>query len=470
MIFATSLPLAKPFFSVLRLPASSVGLLCRLVVASLSGLHSASAAASAIRTDPRHRAQIVRFLARAGWSHNWSTLELLADLLWQSCQTEDGIWVFILDQTYHSTCGTHMQNTFSRGNKKQRHKNSNRNQKKTSRHACHCFVFGLLISPQTGTRIPLVRSYYTKDYCVQMAAKAKAGKLAPERVPTYRTQTDIAAELIHAVCVPAKMSVLVLGDTAFEAKQIRQACQERRFHWITPANPERVLTGKKPRRRLADVGKNLQAEAMSRIELCPGLNDWWRHQRGSRSKAWRGKYGRQYWTHAETLDIHNVGTVQAVFSTTKQPQTAQPVQIQKILLTDLTEWDAKAVVAAYAVRWQIEMFFKEMKGELGMSDYRVRDFQEVEGWVQSCCIAFVYLEWYRLQQREKGERTEWWWRQRVTGLALQVQQDMEQEDLLQIAEQMQTEQGRAWLYGRLAKAVPLEQRRHQAGGSGAFAA
>jgi hypothetical protein len=72
---------------------------------------------------------------------------------------------------------------------------------------------------------------------------------------------------------------------------------------------------------------------MSRIELCPGLGDWWRHQRGSKAKAWRGKYARRYWARAETLDVHNIGEVRVVFSTTKQPQADQAVQVQKILLS-----------------------------------------------------------------------------------------------------------------------------------------
>jgi hypothetical protein len=455
MIFAESLPLAKSFFGVLKLPASTVGLLTRLVTACIAGLHSASAAASAVRIDPRHRAQIVRFLARQGWSANWATLEALADLLLQSCLHEVGTWALIFDQTYHATQGLKAQNSFSRANKKRRAKNSKRAQKKTPPHSCHCFVFGLLISPVTGTRIPLVRPYYTEGYCRQMAAQASKARPAP----VYRTQTDIAAEMIGWVRVPAGCRVLVLGDTAFEAEQIRASCARRRFDWIAPANPERVLAGKKPRRPLRDVCKGLKAETMTRIELCPGLTGWWRHQRGSLNKAWRGKYGRLYWAHAETLDVHNVGQVRVVFSTTKQPQTGQAVAVQKTLLTSLLDWDARQVVAAYSVRWQIEIFFKEMKSGLGLSSYRVRDFREVEGWVQACCLAFVYLEWYRLQQRQDSDRKEWWWRLRGSGLALQVLQDIEQADLRRIAAEVATEDGRAWLLRQLARAVPLEQRR-----------
>jgi hypothetical protein len=312
----------------------------------------------------------------------------------------------------------------------------------------------LLISPVTGTRLPVVRSYYTRDYCRHQAARATKKRPAP----TFRTQTDIAADLIRDARVPPGCPVLVLGDTAFEAKQIRAACRARGFDWITPANPERVLAGRSHRQRLRDYRTQLGIESATPIALSPGLTDWWRHQRGSRCKAWRGKYARRYWAQAETLNVHNIGTVGVVFSTTQQPQAGRPAEVQKILLTNRDDWDAARVVAAYAVRWQIEQFFKEMKSDLGLSRYRVRSFVEVEGWVQVCAIAFVYLEWYRLRRRGESARPEWWWRQRTRGLALQVQRESEWSDLEQVAGALDTEEGRDQLRARLRRAVPLEQR------------
>ena len=455
MIFRTSLPHAKAFFAPLQLSAATVLTLLRFVTACFHGLRSAADAALAIRLEPRHRAQLVRFLARQGWARDWHCLAILAELLLRQCLAEVGTWAFLLDQTYHTTFGKHAQNTFSRGNKKPRARQSQRKQKKAHRHACHCFVFGLLISPQTGTRLPFVRSYYTRDYCQQRAAQATKRHPAP----IFRTQTDLAAEMIHTLPVPAGCPVLVLGDTAYEARQIRVACQRRGFDWITPANPERVLAGKKNRPQLRSHCTHLSIASATPIALSPGLTEWWRHQRGSRSKAWQGKYARRYWAQAETLDVHHVGLVRVVFSTTQQPQQGRPAEVQKILLSNRVDWEAARLVSAYAVRWQIEQFFKELKSDLGMSRYRLRSFVEVEGWVQVCCIAFVYLEWYRLQRRAGSERKEWWWRQRTRGLIVQVTQESEWADLEQVVAEMDSVEGRARLRERLAKAVAVEQRR-----------
>ena len=284
MIFRDSLPFAKAFFASALRPQSTIELLTRFVVACLQTLRSAAQAADALRLDPRHRAQLVRCLARQGWSQDWAVLERFAAVLLDACLHEKGDWLFILDQTLHSTLGRHVPNTFSCRNTSRRQKNSQRHQKKTPPKRNHVFVCALLISPQTGTRLPCVRPYYTAQYCQQRAATAKPGA----STPTFATQADIAAALIRAVRVPPSSRVLVLGDTAYEAKQIRAACAARRFDWIVPANPERVLAGKKERPRLTTVSKDFAPESMTRIELCPGLGDWWRHQRGSKAKAWRG--------------------------------------------------------------------------------------------------------------------------------------------------------------------------------------
>jgi hypothetical protein len=161
--------------------------------------------------------------------------------------------------------------------------------------------------------------------------------------------------MIRRVRVPAGSRVLVLGDTAFEARQVRAACAARGFDWGTPANPERVLAGKKGRKRLREWGKDLDAETVTRIELCPGLTAWWRHRRGSKAKAWRGKYARRYWARAEALGVHNVGHALAVFPTNERPRAGQEVQAKEVLLSNLLHWDAARVVSAYAARWQVEI-------------------------------------------------------------------------------------------------------------------
>jgi hypothetical protein len=145
----------------------------------------------------------------------------------------DGLFIFVVDQTYCTQQGQRGENTFRCGNYRKRPRKSNRKPKKTARRAGHGFVMGLLITP-SGIRIPFATSFYTKDYCQKKGLD-------------FRTQAELGAQLIRQLPVPEGARVMVLGDTAFEAQSIRAACAQRKFRWIMPLNPERVLAGAKPR-------------------------------------------------------------------------------------------------------------------------------------------------------------------------------------------------------------------------------
>jgi hypothetical protein len=451
MIFANSLPQIKAFLRPARLPASSQGLLVRLIAAFLChvGRLSAARAAGAIRSQGRHRAALVRFLARQHWSRDWATLTAVADLLLQTEANCGGTWYFILDQTYVGQQGQHTENTFSRANYRPRTKKGNRKHKKHAKRSCHGFVCGLLLTPG-GLRIPCCRSYYTEAY-------------SQARGWAYRTQIELAAELLRALAVPEGAAVVVLGDTAFESKDIRQACQERGFGWVVPVNPERVLAGSKPRPKVATLAAPLSAEHFEAVRLVPGQGAEAAQRRVARCRLGPKSKARTFWVHPERRAVHNVGDVLLVFSTKEEPQPGQTVRVQKVLMTDRVAWSAAAVVTAYSLRWQIEQFFKECKGTLGLDRYRFRQFVKVENWVQACLVAFVYLEWYRAGQLRRGDLTEpqqrWWGEQRSDGLSLAVGQQVEERDLDQLYRWSATPSGRRKLRRALRASLPLEYRK-----------
>ncbi len=343
MIFADALPKIKTFLRPARLAASTCDLLIRFVAASLChpGRMSCSQAAEAIRSQARHRAQLARFLARDRWAKDWAVLTAVANLLLTQEAKQGGTWLFLLDQTHVGQQGQHTENTFSRGNHKKRPAKSNRKQKKYARRSCHCFMCGLLLSP-SGLRLPCCRCYYTQDYC-------KARGL------TYKKQPALAAELIGQVAVPAGARVVVLGDTAFEAKAIRAACGARGFSWVVPLNPERVLAGVKPRPKVRSLCDHLSAEHFEAVRLIPGQGAYAAHERAARCRVGRKAKARTFWVHPERQAVHNVGDVLLVFSTKEQPQAGQAVRVQKVLMTDRVGATASEVVALYAVRWQVDI-------------------------------------------------------------------------------------------------------------------
>lgn len=450
MIFADALPQIKTFLRPARLSAATTGLLVRLVAAFVChrGRLSASQAAGAIRSQARHRAQLTRFLARRHWSKDWTVLAAVADLLLRQETRRAGPWAFILDQTYVGQQGQKTENTFSRANYRKRPKKGHRKNKKRAKRSCHGFVCGLLLTP-SGLRIPCCRSYYTEGYC-------QAQKLP------YRTQIELAAELIRGLAVPEGAEVVVLGDTAFEAEDIRAACADRRWAWVMPLNPERVLAGPKPRPKVLSLVQDLSAERFEAVRLVPGQGPLAALRRAARCRVGPQAKARTYYVHPERRDVHNVGDVQLVFSTKEQPKAGEAVTVQKVLLTNAVGLAAARVVELYDLRWQIELFFKELKSTLGFHRYRFREFRKVENWAQACLVAFGYLEWRRAKQlarRDRGEEAKRWWRwQRSHGLSLAVSQAAEEHDLERLYRLAGTPTGRRKLRQCLRAALPREYR------------
>jgi hypothetical protein len=447
-----ALPGIKAFFKATRLKPNAVGMLIRLVAAFTChvGRMSAAQAASSIRSQARHRAALVRFLGRLRWSRDWAVLTEVANLLLQAETKRQGIWVFIVDQTYCGQQGQKTENTFSRANYRPRAKKGQRRQKKHAKRSCHGFVMGLLLTP-SGLRIPCCRSYYTAAYCA-----------AQKKPLPYRKQTALAADLIRTVLVPEGAEVVVLGDTAFDADTIRTACAERHWSWIVPLNPERVLEVAKPRPKVWSLVQELKAEQFTPVRLTPGQGSFVAQRRVARCRLGPKVKTRTFYVHRERRAVHSLGDVQLVFSTKVKPAPGVTVEVQKILVSNDLKRTAAAVVELYSLRWQIELFFKELKSTLGLHQYRFRRFRKVEAWVQACLVAFVYLEWYRarqLRQRDlSDEQRRWWQWQRTYGLCTAVRQAAEERDLTHLFRWSGTKTGRKKLRQKLRAALPLECR------------
>jgi hypothetical protein len=272
-----------------------------------------------------------------------------------------------------------------------------------------------------------------------------------------------AAALIDRLRVPEGARVVVVGDTAFDAEPIVAACGRRGFGWVVSMNHDRRLSGPRPRSQVQSLAEPCTAEHYVPVRLTPGQGPYAAQRRAAACRVGPKAKTRTFWVHEERCDVHNVGAARVLFSTSQAVTTGQPVAVQKILLTNDLGRSTEDIIEVYDLRWQIELFFKECKSVLGLADYPCQWFQEVEGWVNGCLLAFLYLEWYRLQMLEQAkgspaERERWRW-QRSHGLALAVQQDVEREDIGVMLEMSQTPEGLAQLQQLLRQALPKEYRK-----------
>ena len=412
-----------------------------------SGRMSGLQAAGSVRSQARHRAQIGRFLGRKRWRGDQLNARLREHVL--GMLSPRGLFVFVVDATLCSQQGLSTENTFSTGNRERRPKKGRRyGKQKHARKSVHSFTMGLLITP-TGQRLPFQRAYKTEEYC-------------RKRGLTHRTSAESAAEMIRELPVSAQARVIVLGDTAYDADVVREACAARGFTWIVPCNSERVLSGPKPRPKVRSLIQDLSSVSLTKIRFSPGQGRYVAYRRLSPHRIGPKAKPRTYHVHQERREVQSVGMVRLVFSTTKLTlKNAKPDDV-KILLTNDEKLSLKDVIELYSLRWQIELFFKELKSTLGFHQYRFQRFECVEAWVELALTTFLYLEWHRTQQlasRRLSEKDKSWWRhQRTYGLRQAVRQSSQCAELKYVAERLETAGGLQKLKRLILDSFPSEYR------------
>lgn len=422
----------------------------RLVLAFIlrRGRMSCSQAGGAIRTAAVHRCQITRFLARPRWQKGDFNAPLRQALL--AMESGKGKFLFIIDATLCSRSGRKTQNTFSTGNRKRRPRKGRRYGKyKHARKTCHSFTFGLLITP-SGCRLPFQIPHYTKEYCRQKGIE-------------HRTTAESAAELIRSLPLPEEAEVVVLGDTAYDAQVVRAACDDRNYQWIFPANAERVYEGPKgDRPKLRSRLKDWTSLSLATIRLRASTGKYAGYRRLSRWRMGPKMKPCVYYAYQEKREVHSVGRVQLVFSTMKANLRQATPDDVKILMTNALGLSVSEVIELYSLRWQIELFFKELKSTLGFGQYRFERFEAVVAWANVAVTAVLYLEWRRATQlsrrRLDRQARRWWQAQRMHGLCQAFVQDVERSELKFIADRLKTHGGIAKLKRLLSNAFPTEYR------------
>lgn len=437
------------------LAQSPLGDLARLMVMRMvlafilhRGRMSCSAAAGIIASEPIHRGQLTRFLARPRWQKD--DIALFCRLALLQMEAGKGKFLFLIDATLFSQAGRKTQNTYSTGNRKRRPKKGRRyNKKRVRRKNVHSFTFGLLITP-SGYRIPFQIPHYTKEYCAKKGLE-------------HRTTAQAAAKMIRELPLGEEADVMVLGDTAYDAQSVREACEEQGYTWIFPANAERVYegpTGNRP--KLRSRLKNWTGLSLKTLRLRASTGKYAGYRRISRWRVGPKQKPRAYYAYQEKREVRSVGRVQLVFSTMKPNLKKATPDDVKILMTNATEMSVSEVIEAYSVRWQIELFFKELKSTLGVGQYQFERFEAVEAWINCAIVTVLFLEQLRAKRlrdrRLSEERRRWWAAQRLHGLCEAYRQECTGEELKYMSKRLKTPGGTKKMQRLLMNALPQEYR------------
>lgn len=453
MIIVTESALAlKGFIAQTGLAESARMMMFRMILAFLchQGRMSCSQGAVSIASRTVHRGELTRFLASPRRQKQDYNSPLRALLL--AKETKRGQFIFLLDATLVSQAGKKTEGAFSTSSRPRsgrKGKHLRYGQRKVVYKKCHSFTFGLLITP-SGLRIPFQLPHYTHEYCARHGL-------------AHRTTAQAAAELIRTLPLPPDAQVTVIGDAAYDAAVVQQACAQRGYVWITPANPERVLEGPRGERpKLRSRLKDWTSLPLSIVRLRASTGKYAGYRRLSKWRVGPKQKPRVYYAHQEVREVRSVGCVQLVFSTTKANLSAATPDDVKILMTNAKELSASEVIELYSLRWQIELLFKELKSTLGFDQYRFQKFSAVCAWAELAVASFLFLEHQRAQRlrdrRLSAKQRAWWAAQRTHGLCAAFRQECTKAELRYLSARLQTPGGVNRLKRLLAAATPPEFR------------
>ena len=426
-------------------------MLLRVVLAFIMhrGRMSCSAAAGSVASEPIHRGELTRFMARPRWQRHDFNNPLMKLLL--AKETRRGKFLLLIDATLVSQAGQKTQNTYSTGNRQRRKikKGCRYNKKKVVFKKVHSFTFGLLITP-SGIRIPMQIPHYTQEYCQEHGLE-------------HRTAAESAAQMIRTLPLPPRAEVVVIGDTAYDAQVVREACEERGYTWIVPANPERVYAGPKGERpQLRSRLKDWTSLSLKTIRLRASTGKYARYRRLSQWRVGPKMKPRVYYAYQEKREVRRVGRVLLVFSTMKPNLAKATPDDVKILMTNAVDLSVGEVIELYSLRWQIELFFKELKSTLGFAQYRFQNFRAVQAWVEMAITTVLFLEHERIRhvqdRRLSVESRRWWEAQRLHGLCHAYRQQCAAAELKYLSDRLRTSGGIARLKRLLSAALPPEYR------------
>jgi hypothetical protein len=356
-------------------------------------------------------------------------------------------WIVILDTTAKKTCRKWHRRKPSRGKggkRRLRKRNGNcikyKDKGKTGKGSqTHLWVMGLLIT-DNGVRIPLPRrSYYTKNYVKKHGLK-------------YRSQIDLVVEMLTSLRVPKNVEVIVLVDSFFESKKLDQICSLRHFIYVTAVDSNRCLAdenGNSNGQHVVSLLESFPSNAFEKITLDKESEQYYTFRRGPGHRK-----TRTYNVCKKTLDIAKLGQRSVVFSKKEKIKGRQRIFSTKVLLTNNSKLTVEQIVELYELRWEIELYFKELKGYLHFIDYDFEDYKASEHWVDIVLIAFLFLEYRRLQLLQDSispKKTFYIKNARTPQIIEVVRTDVNQENIFYIKEALKSTYGRQNLMSVILK-------------------
>jgi TusA-related sulfurtransferase len=173
--------------------------------------------------------------------------------------------------------------------------------------------------------------------------------------------------------------IVVLADCYYACTQIMNYCREREYSFVSVLKSNRVFIANKRKTTVRKYTK--------------------RNFRTKKNKITIRIKENKYRTITRKVSLKTGGVVKVVFSKHQSHRTVLAV------FTTNTTLPAKRILEFYQNRWDIEVFFKMSKQNLGLKAYQNRNLNAIKTYLRiSLCAHNLLTHVFINDLREKGKR------------------------------------------------------------------
>jgi len=274
----------------------------------------------------------------------------------------------------------------------------------------HFFIMGILYFPDTGVRIPLPRRLYrTRAYCKKHNIK-------------YRTQTKLAETMIRYANLPDDVEVIVIFDSFFPSENIIKTIRQKGYHFVCSVKSNRVdVDSDKQVKEICEEHIS-EGHIKNRTEIrVPSKRSRYNHASAQRYET------KIFITYTEKLRLSKMGEVQVIFS--RKETDDNQLKHMRYIATDMLYLSTVQILTIYSYRWQIELYFKELKSYLGLGNYQMLSFGAIIRHVDCVIMAFMYLEHTRIIKLKEHPQEKQWIYARTLQMSYVVQHEIRMTNL-----------------------------------------
>jgi hypothetical protein len=172
-----------------------------------------------------------------------------------------------------------------------------------------------------------------------------------KRVP-FKTKIELAQELVEDALQRGLEIQGALFDNWFASKDFIKFLREKGLHWVTRLKSDRNVKIKGRYVAISEFAAILPRESFRRVQIGD----------------------RIYQVFSKAVDLKGVGQVRILISYDNEEFSGSPAYFA----TDQIRWEGTRILKTYAMRWNIETFFRDSKQNLGLESYQLRDLRGIK--------------------------------------------------------------------------------------------